>query len=247
MSNNLQKIQKLAAGIRASLASLKTSNNLDDLDRLARERAILREKLSMLSEAEQDERERLKAAEAESRRKARAEALHAVVVSADSAIAKHQQLTDKAHKLITDLVGVLVAREDALSRASFGLDDSVRQHITPEDYSALLRTHEVVSMGITPREFTLSWRTAILDATGREDINPNFTIRALRERLAALVAPPPSMPPGAPLFGLSSPGADLAQTARNLAKVEPDEAIEEYPEPVASAPAGIHQIVDLRG
>ncbi len=42
--NNLQKIQNLAASVRDSLATLKPSSGLDDLDAIAKERSFIARK-----------------------------------------------------------------------------------------------------------------------------------------------------------------------------------------------------------
>ena len=85
MSNNLEKIQKAIADVRARLESLKPSSGLDDLDAIAEERSTLREKLDLLADAETAERERIEAEEAAERATQRRAFLHSVAEKAEAA------------------------------------------------------------------------------------------------------------------------------------------------------------------
>lgn len=159
MSTNLQKIKSMAASVRETLASLKPSSAMDDLDNIARERAILREKLDLLTDAEADELQRLEDAEREAQAKKRRAKLLEFAKQMDSMTARHRKLTEKANGLMIELAGALIERERILDRDAVGLDDL--DVLTPEERSTLqemyLRSHMVLSTA----QLGNCWRYAV--------------------------------------------------------------------------------------
>lgn len=120
----LQEIQKLAASLRDKLTSLK-AGPASDLDAIAKERIVLREKLELLSEQETEERERLEAEGAAAKEKQRRAFLLSVAGKAEKAVVRHQKLTGRASELVTELVDVLVQRERVFVQEAVGLNTPV--------------------------------------------------------------------------------------------------------------------------
>jgi len=233
MSSNLKKIQQVAASVRNSLASLKPSSGLDDLDAIAQERALLREKLDLLADAETAERERLEAEEAAAKAKQRRALLQSVAEKAETAATSYQELTDRAASLVGELVAVLAKREQVFNRKAVGLDSV--GILNNEEHRELLAKLEGSTVGVYPGDFGNTWREAVAQ-TCADDTN-------LRRRLYELAIAPGDYQ-DKPLSGARPL---LAETARSLAASEPAQTTNAPT--VAAAPAkasGDRYEVDLR-
>ena len=208
--NNLQKIQNLAASVRDSLATLKPSSGLDDLDTIAQERALLREKLDLLTDAETTEREHLEAEEAAAKAKQRQALLLDIAKQAEAAAANYQELTDRAASLVSELVAVLAEREQVFSRQAVGLNaPEIRELLSQGEQSELLSKLDSSTVGIYPGNFGNNWREAVA-LTCADNAN-------LRRDLYELVKAPAQYQDN-PLAGARPL---LAETARDLAASEP--------------------------
>ncbi|MDG3086888.1 hypothetical protein P7F88_12625 [Vibrio hannami] len=119
----LPEIKKVRESVTAALSKL-TAKGADDLDAVARERAVLREKLAMLDEAETAERDRLEAAESEAKAKERKVYLQAVAKSSRQAIEQHSKLTAEANALADKLANVLWQRGQVFNAENIGLTDN---------------------------------------------------------------------------------------------------------------------------
>lgn len=182
MSSNLKKIQNLAASVRDSLASLKPSSGLDDLDTIARERSVLREKLDLLADAESEERGRLEAEAAAAKAKQRVLLLKNVAAKAETASENYQQLTDQAVSLVGDLVATLAERERAFSRDELGLNESALFDLLSNDERlSLLESLERSVIGVYPGDFGNTWREAVF----RNSAHKSVTRRTLLQLVTA--------------------------------------------------------------
>ncbi|TBW52220.1 hypothetical protein EZI54_16405 [Marinobacter halodurans] len=180
MSSNLKTIQNLAASVRDSLASLKPSSGLDDLDTIAKERAVLREKLDLLADAESAERDRLEAEEAAAKEKQRRLLLESVAGKAEAAAGNYQQLTDRAASLVSELVTVLAEREQAFSRQAVGLTGpEASDLLTSDEQRELLDKLDRSTVGIYPGDFANTWAEAVAKACASDT--------RLRRKLSDLV------------------------------------------------------------
>jgi len=232
--SNLQKIQKLAASVRDSLAALKPSGSLDDLDVIAKERAVLREKLDLLADAEASERERLESEDAAAKAKQRRALLLDVAKCAEATGKQYDNLTTNANALVAELVAVLAEREQVFTREAVGISHDLYALLTKEEQSEILTKLDRSKSELYPGNFSNTWREAVNVACGS---NSN-----LRSRLRDLVNEPNHPAQNAPLTG-SRPL--LVKAARHLAEVQP---VTPAPKPVevAAEPEGERYEVDLR-
>lgn len=233
MSSNLKKIQQLAASVRDNLASLKPSSGLDDLDAIAKERTLLREKLDLLADAETAEREKLEAEEAAAKAKQRRVLLQTVAEKTETAVASYQELTDRAASLVGELVETLAKREQVFNRKAVGLDSI--GILNNEEHRALLAKLESSAVGVYPGDFGNTWREAVARTCPDN--------QQLRRQLYALAVTPGNYQ-DKPLSGARPV---LAESARTLAANEPAEHTKAPT--VAAAPAkasGDRYEVDLR-
>lgn len=208
--NNLQKIQNLAASVRDSLATLKPSSGLDDLDAIAKERSLLREKLDLLTDAESTERKKLEAEEAAAKAKQRQTLLLDIAKQTEAAATNYQELTDRATSMVSELVAVLAEREQVFSRQAVGLNaPEIRELLSQEEQSELLSKLDSSTVGVYPGNFGNNWREAVA-LTCADKAN-------LRRDLYELVKTPAQYQ-DSPLAGARPL---LAETARSLAASEP--------------------------
>lgn len=229
--SNLQKIQQLAAGFRKSLASLTSSGDSEDLDKIARERVFLREKLDLLAEAETAERERLEAEEAAIKAKRRRAFLQSVAKKAETAGNHYQALTNRSISLLRDLVVVLAEREQAFNRAAVGLDTPEAYDLSSEERSYLIDMLERSTLSIYKGQFAATWKAALQQI---EDSH-------IRNRLSDLLPLPESY--HTPLSGVQDL---LADTARTLAESEPPKKPAPSSQASTTKRAGQRYVADLR-
>lgn len=159
MSTNLQKIRAMVATASAALAGLKPSSTMDDLDKVAHERALLREKLSLLTSAEAEELERLEQIEREEHAKRRRADLMGMAKRLEGVTVQHNKLTDKANALISELAGVLVAREACITAEI--IDFNAVEILTPDEKSELTRLLLSTHRTITSQTIGSAWRYGV--------------------------------------------------------------------------------------
>jgi hypothetical protein len=232
--NNLQKIQKIASSVRDNLANLKPSSALDDLDTIARERTLLREKLNLLADAESSERERLEAEDATAKAKLRHTLLLNVAKSAEVTGKQYDNLTTKANTLVAELIAVLAKRENVFTRKAVGINHDLYALLTAEEQSEVLTKLDRSKSELYPGNFSNTWREAVNAACGG---NNN-----LRIRLRNLVNEPNHPAQNTPLAG-SRPL--LVEAARYLAETQPAVPTTN-PVALATEPEGERYAVDIR-
>ena len=231
--SKLQKIQKLVAKARDRLASLKPSSALDDLDKIAQERAILREKLELLTDAESAERDSLAAAEAAAKSKQRRALLLNVAEKTEGVEKQHQKLTNRAIELLVELVGVLSQREQVYNREAVGLNaPEILELVTSKENTELLAAlGRSADTGVYSGQFSVTWREEV----------QRIDNRRIRDQLLGLLPPPePHHTP------LTSPRPRLVDTARRMADAKPDNPSKTTTETKPTQKTGYHQVVDLR-
>ena len=234
MSNNLEKIQKAIADVRARLESLKPSSGLDDLDAIAEERSTLREKLDLLADAETAERERIEAEEAAERATQRRAFLHSVAEKAEAAATHYQELTDRADSLVTELVETLGKRERALNREAVGLQTP--GILSNDEHGDLIAQLDSSAVGVYPGNFGNTWKKAVIQTCGDD--------AQLRRRLLDLVTSPGNHQ-DKPLSGARP---ILAEGARTLAASNPTrQSKTDTVTPIPVKASGHRYEVDLRG
>lgn len=197
--NTLQKIQAMVVSAKAGLAALKPSG-LDDLDVIAQQRAVLREKLHLLTEAEAAELNRLEAAEREAEAKHLRNALLDVAKRAEAVEAKHKQLSIRADELLDQLIRVLVERDRLLNHDALGV------HTLPFDHQEALGKHLLLwdSTKLCIPHLVNAWHWAVGKSCSQYE----------RIRFANLYQGHGATLDGAPLPEIS---ASLAHAARALA------------------------------
>lgn len=230
MSNNLETIQKAAQDVRNRLESLKPSNGLDAI---AEERAMLREKLALLADAETSERERLEAEAAAERAKQRRAFLHSVAEKAEAAATHYQELTDRADSLVTELVETLAKRERALNREAVGLQSP--GILSNEEHGELIAQLNSSAVGVYPGDFGNTWKKAVIQTCGED--------AQLRSRLLDLATTPGTYQDN-PLSGARR---ILSEGARTLAASNPArQSKADTVTPIPVKTSGRHYEVDLR-
>lgn len=228
--NKLNKIQQLAASVRAALANLKPKADLSNIDEAAAEAAQLREKLNLLERAEQDEQARLDEAQRQSEAKARQAALQAITETANEMTAKHQELTEQAETLIGQLVAVLAERDQVFDVRASGLyDAALNSNERQQLREALERTASPVSIG----QFKESWSRAVNQTTS------GGTAKRLIELVATLGYTAHTPDPLRPAT------SRLAEVAHNMA-ISPRVPEQPAAEPQPEQPTHESYTVDLR-
>lgn len=216
----LEKIQALITSVREKLGSLKAdSGSMGDLDAVAQERAILREKLGLLEDAETVEHERIAEEEAAAKSEQRRALLLEIARKADISAQEYDTLTERATAVVAELVGVLTEREQVFNRKSIGLDTcEAYELLTQGERRHLIDVFDSSTITVYPGQFSNTWSRAVSDKSKHDS--------KLARRLIGLVTPKNNPKQDSPL---SSAKTSLADFARNLAGSAPVDAVS--PEP----------------
>lgn len=237
MSNNLTKIREMVSSIKKSLGSLTVNPDaLDEIDSVASQRVMLREKLATLEAVETVVREQLVAEEIKQKGKNRRAALVELAAQSEKLVTEHAELTDQASSLINDLVSVLIKRECVFTQKSTGLDASVyRELFTAEEYKDLIYEMNRSTLGLYQGEFSAAFYKAINDQASDD------SMKRIKEELRSLVATPQSH--HVPFKGATTLLIKMAKSLQFKSAPEPEKA---KPVEAVEPKTGNHYEVDLR-
>ncbi len=229
-------IQKMKTTVLNALGALKLTKAAD-LDSVARDRMVLREKLDLLAEAESAEVERIEAEKQAALVKHRAALLTDITTKADTAAKDHAAATKEANKLMHNLAGVLFHRSQIFSRESCGLaGDEMYDLLTTEERYRLFDALDRTAPSSRAGNFGTSWKDACSAACGDD--------QRLFNALLELVNMPRSDFAHEPLAGSND---SIILAVKSLQESKP---IEVKPQLVTkpTAPAAVHNFeIDLRG
>ena len=239
MSNtNLTKIRGMIFSIKESLESLTVNADaLDEIDSVAGQRVMLREKLAALEAAETVERERLVAEEIKQKGKKRRAALVELATKSEKLVAEHTELTEQAVNIIDDLVSVLIKREGVFTTENTGLNDPVfRELFTTEEYRDLTYEMNRSAIRIYRGDFAATLHGAIDKRLDGENM------ARLRDSLRSLVHSPESH--HEPIKGANTLLVKFAKSLQFKSTPEPEKA-----KPVKAVQlkkTGRHQVANMR-
>ncbi|PCJ87990.1 MAG: hypothetical protein COA54_04295 [Thiotrichaceae bacterium] len=239
MSNtNLTKIREMMSSIKNKLGSLTVNPDaLDEIDSVAGQRVMLREKLAALEAAETVERERLVAEEIKQKGKKRRAALVELAAKSEKLVAEHTELTEQAVNIINDLVSVLIKRENVFTTEKTGLNDPVfRELFTVEEYRDL--TYEMNRSAI--RIYRGDFAATLHDAIDKRLDGKNMA--RLRDSLRSLVHSPESH--HAPIKGANTLLVKFAKSLQFKPTPEPEKA--KPVEPIEPKKTGSHYVANMR-
>ncbi len=230
MSNNLTKIREMVSGVKKSLASMTINPDaLDEIDSVASQRVMLREKLVTLEAAETAERERIVAEEIKQKGKKRRAALVELAEQSEKLVAEHTELTEEAVNIINDLVSVLIKRESVFTREKTGLNKPVfRELFTNEEYKDLTYEMNRSAIQIYSGDFAATFHRAVDEQIEGENM------ARLRNDLRSLVKHPERH--NAPIKGANTLLVKRAKSLQFQSIPEsesstPYEAVKPEPEP----------------
>ncbi|AZS27507.1 MULTISPECIES: hypothetical protein [Vibrionaceae] len=136
MSKTLDKIRKLIAEASQSLEQLKPKSlSATELDKVTRERAMLRDKLELLREQEEIEVSRIQEEEAVNKADRRKLLLMGLAEAAKEHKNNHEHLNEKITTAIAVLIQLVKERDEVVGKFGFGdrLGES-RELLEPEEF-----------------------------------------------------------------------------------------------------------------
>ncbi|OEE73421.1 hypothetical protein [Vibrio splendidus] len=139
MSKTLDKIRKLIAEASQSLEQLKPKSlSATELDKVTRERAMLRDKLELLREQEEIEVSRIQEEEAVNKADRRKLLLISLGEAAKEHKNNHEHLNEKITTAIGNLFKLVKERDEVVSKFGFGdLLGESRELLEPEEFKQI--------------------------------------------------------------------------------------------------------------
>lgn len=139
MSKTLDKIRKLIAEASQSLEQLKPKSfSTTELDKVTRERAMLRDKLELLREQEEIEVSRIQEEEAVNKADRRKLLLISLGEAAKEHKNNHEHLNEKITTAIGNLFKLVKERDEVVSKFGFGdLLGESRELLDPEEFKQI--------------------------------------------------------------------------------------------------------------
>lgn len=234
-SNNLTKIREMATSVKNTLASLTIKPDaLDEIDSVAGQRVMLREKLATLEAAETVERERLVAEEKKQKGKKRRSALVELAETSEQLVAKHTELTERATKLISELVTVIIERERVFTKETTGLSDPIFSELfTGEETNNLTYEMQRSALSIYSGDFGKTYENEVNEQCS-ENNNLRMKLLELVTRANEFHQP---LKPASPL---------LVKAAKALQFKPVPEPKTTQTETMEAKKPGTHQVADMR-